>query len=146
MTPTVAQLRELMAKWLQEAEEQAREESRWSARDQTGEIAAVRAHAVALGKERALRSAASDLRSLLDGPTIKAEYQRALQMFAWEHGRQWKQALRDAWMRACADLPETLSGEPYRQPLQHLRSILGTSGLAKYRLPAGFTFKQGGGA
>ncbi len=55
-----------------------------------------------------------------------------LNMFAWLHGRRWKQALRDTWMRACADQPEE-----WRGALQRLRNDLafGPSGLLKYKVP-----------
>ena len=78
------------------------------------------------------------MRKLTDDET------NALDLFAWENGRRWKQALRDEWVRACANLPEMLSGVPYRSTLQQLRNDpgFGTRGLASFRLPAGYTFKQ----
>ena len=54
------------------------------------------------------------------------EQVEALRSFARANGRLWKQALRDAWMRA---------GEP--GPLQALRNSHGPSWLASFRLPAG---------
>lgn len=79
---------------------------------------------------------------------MKLDELQALQAFASNHGRRWKQALRDEWMRACSRLPETIlkwSETPeefdaeqiaYRGPLQRLRNDpdFGTRGLAKFRL------------
>lgn len=67
----------------------------------------------------------------------------ALREFARREGRRWKSALRDHWMRACADLPEYINpyddphtGLEYRSALQRLRNApdFGPRGLARLRL------------
>lgn len=71
--------------------------------------------------------------------------QQALQWYAWENGRRWKQALRDDWMRACSRVLMEVDGGrlPLRQLLQGLRNSdrFGPAGLVRYRLPDGFVFK-----
>lgn len=77
-----------------------------------------------------------------DAGLSAADY-AALHHFAFEHGRTWKQALRDEWMRACSSLPEMFGAIEYRGVLQRLRNrpYFGTEGLIKFRLPLGFKFK-----
>jgi hypothetical protein len=55
-----------------------------------------------------------------------AEY-AAIREYALEHGRKWKEALRDDWMHA-------------RQPghLQAVRNRLGPAWLVRFKLPKGF--------
>lgn len=53
------------------------------------------------------------------------EMQRALEAWAKEHGRRWKAALREAWLR----------GDDLGADLQRARNVLGPSGLDRVRLP-----------
>ena len=117
---------------------------------------AVLAHAPdgTVGEARALLEARS-LLQILDAHfpvdsrrSIEMSYDQreAILWFAWEHGRRWKEALRDEWMRACARLPARVAGFEYRSSLQQLRNDprFGTSGLAKFRLPRDFKFDTRG--
>ncbi len=76
---------------------------------------------------------------------------QVLHRFAFLNGRYWKQALRDAWMQACAhEDEEEVLGHGHQAHVGNYRSVLqglrndpdfGPSGLNRYKLPAGFVFR-----
>ena len=65
--------------------------------------------------------------------TLTAEQIQALANFAKANGRNWKQALRDAWMAGGYD---ATTGSYIDGPLQNLRNTFGPSWLT------GFSLKQ----
>lgn len=69
-------------------------------------------------------------------PSFTAAEIVAIHRFAREHGRYWKQALREEWRRGCVRLPELVNGSPYRAVILRLleRWDFGLRGLGTFRL------------
>jgi len=61
--------------------------------------------------------------------SLTAEQMRAVQYFAKQHGRNWKSALSDAWMRA------GIGVVAYTPALQQVRNNFGPAWLVKFKLP-----------
>ena len=59
--------------------------------------------------------------------TLTPEQDRVVRAFATEHGRTWKQELRDAWMR----------GSDGGGELRQIRNNFGPSWLATFKLDGG---------